>query len=252
MRFPPLRAARADGLLAVGGDLSEARLVAAYRRGIFPWYESGGPLLWWSPDPRCVLFPQRLKVSRSLARRLRRGDFDFTLDAAFARVISACAAPRAGKRGDGGGDGGGGDGGGTWLTADMMRAYTALHRRGIAHSAEAWRGGPGGELVGGLYGVALGGVFFGESMFSRESDASKVALARLVERLRAWGFVLIDCQVTSPHLLRLGAEEIARAEFIARLQAALKLPGKPGNWAGAAGTVTVAAGAAATDTVAVD
>ena len=250
MRFPPLRAARADGLLAVGGDLSEARLVAAYRRGIFPWYESGGPPLWWSPDPRCVLFPQRLKVSRSLARRLRRGDFDCTLDAAFARVISACAAPRAGKRdgdggggdgdgGDGGGDGGDG-GGGTWLTPDMMRAYTALHRRGIAHSAEAWRGG---ELVGGLYGVALGGVFFGESMFSRESDASKVALAQLVERLRAWGFALIDCQVTSPHLLRLGAEEIARAEFIARLQAALKLPGKPGNWAGAAG-----AGAAGVDT----
>jgi len=271
MRFPPLRAARADGLLAVGGDLSEARLVAAYRRGIFPWYESGGPPLWWSPDPRCVLFPERLKVSRSLARRLRRGDFDFTLDAAFARVISACAAPRAGKRdgGDGGDGDGGGDGGGTWLTPDMMRAYTALHRRGIAHSAEAWRGGPGGELVGGLYGVALGGVFFGESMFSRESDASKVALAQLVERLRAWGFALIDCQVTSPHLLRLGAEELPRAEFIARLQAALKLPGKPGNWAGAAGagsgatdtgtgaTVaaaagSVAAGAAAADTVAVD
>jgi len=263
MRFPPLRAARADGLLAVGGDLSEARLVAAYRRGIFPWYESGGPPLWWSPDPRCVLFPQRLKVSRSLARRLRRGDFDFTLDAAFARVISACAAPRAGKRGGGGGDGGG-DGGGTWLTADMMRAYTALHRRGIAHSAEAWRGGPGGELVGGLYGVALGGVFFGESMFSRESDASKVALAQLVERLRAWGFALIDCQVTSPHLLRLGAEEMPRAEFIARLQAALKLPGKPGNWAGADGagatetgsgatdTDTVAAGSAAAGSVAVD
>jgi len=255
MRFPPLRAARADGLLAVGGDLSEARLVAAYRRGIFPWYESGGPPLWWSPDPRCVLFPQRLKVSRSLARRLRRGDFDCTLDAAFERVISACAAPRAGKRGggDGGGDGdgdGGGDGGdnggGTWLTPDMMRAYTALHRRGIAHSAEAWRGGPGGELVGGLYGVALGGVFFGESMFSRESDASKVALARLVECLRAWGFALIDCQVTSPHLLRLGAEEIARAEFIARLQAALKLPGKPGNWAGATGAG--AAGTVADDT----
>lgn len=256
MRFPPLRAARADGLLAVGGDLSEARLVAAYRRGIFPWYESGGPPLWWSPDPRCVLFPERLKVSRSLARRLRRGDFDCTLDTAFARVISACAAPRAGKRGDGGDgggdDGGGGDGdggGGTWLTPDMMRAYTALHRRGIAHSAEAWRGG---ELVGGLYGVALGGAFFGESMFSRESDASKVALAQLVERLRAWGFALIDCQVTSPHLLRLGAEELPRAEFIARLQAALKLPGKPGNWAGADDTVTVAAGAAAAVTVAVD
>lgn len=246
--FPPLHTATADGLLAVGGDLSRARLVAAYRNGIFPWYAPGEPLLWWSPDPRCVLLPARLKVSRSLARSLRRGDFDFTLDTAFARVIGECAAPRR-RPGDGdltrhlrsplsgGGDGERGgidcDHGDTWITAAMARAYIDLHRAGLAHSAEVWRGGPGGQLVGGLYGVAMGGAFFGESMFSRQSDASKIALARLVERLQAWGFALIDCQVSSPHLLRLGAEEVPRAEFMARLQAALRLPGKPGHWAGA-------------------
>lgn len=243
--FPPLHTATADGLLAVGGDLSRARLVAAYRNGIFPWYAPGEPLLWWSPDPRCVLLPARLKVSRSLARTMRRGEFDFTLDTAFARVVSECAAPRRRPRrgGDGGGDNRGErdsnidrdrdsgrihrDHNGTWITAAMARAYIDLHRAGLAHSAEVWRGG---RLVGGLYGVAMGGAFFGESMFSRQSDASKVALARLVARLQSWGFALIDCQVSSPHLLRLGAETVPRAEFMARLQAALKLPGKPGRW----------------------
>jgi len=270
--FPPLHTASADGLLAIGGDLSQARLVAAYRRGIFPWYTAGQPVLWWSPDPRCALLPGRFHASRSLRRTMRRGDFDFTVDAAFARVIAECAAPRRpGGDGaiDGDGDGvlsrhprsphlrhprvllsGGGDGDGevdgdgdgdgdaaidrdhTWLTADMVRAYTKLHHAGLAHSAEVWRGG---ELIGGVYGVAMGGVFFGESMFSRARDASKIALARLVDWLRAWGFALIDCQVSSPHLLRLGAEEFPREEFIARLEAALKLPGKPGSWAGAVG-----------------
>lgn len=234
--FPPPHTATADGLLAIGGNLSRARLVAAYRRGIFPWYGPGQPVLWWSPDPRCVLLPGRFHASRRLQRTLRRGDFEFTLDTAFARVIGECAAPRR-RPGDavGGGDGdnfrGDGDGDGdrphTWITAEMARAYTALHRAGLAHSAEVWRDG---QLIGGLYGVALGGVFYGESMFSRARDASKIALARLVELLRAWNYTLIDCQVSSPHLLRLGAQELPRDEFMARLQAALALPGKPGSW----------------------
>lgn len=218
-QFPPPDTAPDEGLLAVGGGLSEARLVAAYRSGIFPWYGPGEPVLWWSPNPRCVLFPERFKVSRSLAGSMRRGGFEFTLDTAFARVISECAAPRRGA----------GQSGGTWITPEMKRAYTALHRNGIAHSAEVRRRG---QLVGGLYGLAIGGVFFGESMFSRVSDASKVALARLVERLREWDFCLIDCQVCSPHLLSLGAEALPRAEFLRRLPSALQRPGKPGRWSG--------------------
>ncbi|MDD9858379.1 MAG: leucyl/phenylalanyl-tRNA--protein transferase [Gammaproteobacteria bacterium] len=218
--FPPPHAATDEGLLAVGGGLSEARLVAAYRSGIFPWYGPGEPVLWWSPNPRCVLFPERFKVSRSLAGSMRRGGFEFTLDTAFARVISECAAPRRGA----------GQAAGTWITPEMARAYTALHRSGIAHSAEVRRRG---QLVGGLYGLAIGGVFFGESMFSRASDASKVALARLIECLLEWDFCLIDCQVCSPHLLSLGAEALPRAEFLKRLPSALKRPGKPGLWAGA-------------------
>ncbi|MDD9875751.1 MAG: leucyl/phenylalanyl-tRNA--protein transferase [Gammaproteobacteria bacterium] len=218
--FPPPHAATDEGLLAVGGGLSEARLVAAYRSGIFPWYGPGEPVLWWSPNPRCVLFPERFKVSRSLAGSMRRGGFEFTLDTAFARVISECAAPRRGA----------GQAAGTWITPEMARAYTALHRSGIAHSAEVRRRG---QLVGGLYGLAIGGVFFGESMFSRASDASKVALARLIECLLEWDFCLIDCQVCSPHLLSLGAEALPRAEFLKCLPSALKRPGKPGLWAGA-------------------
>ena len=218
--FPPLEAATREGLLAVGGDLSEARLMAAYRSGIFPWYGRGEPILWWSPDPRCVIFPEKFMPSRSLKKSIRRSGFDFTLDTAFARVLAECAAPR-----DGGGNGGGG---GTWITAEMARAYTGLHRAGVAHSAEIWQRG---RLVGGLYGLALGGVFFGESMFSRVTDASKAALALLIQQLLRWDFRLIDCQVCSPHLLSLGAEEIARTAFIKRLQSALKEPGKPGDWA---------------------
>ena len=216
--FPPPEAATREGLLAVGGDLSQPRLLAAYRRGIFPWYAPGEPLLWWSPDPRCVIFPDKFKPSRSLRKSIRRGGFEFALDADFARVVAGCAAPRSGRNNGGGG---------TWLTPEMARAYIRLHRSGIAHSAEVRRGG---RLVGGLYGVALGGVFFGESMFSRVSDASKVALALLIEQLLRWDFRLLDCQVSSPHLLSLGAEEIARDEFLARLQTAMTLRGRPGNW----------------------
>lgn len=217
--FPPLEAATREGLLAIGGDLSERRLIAAYRSGIFPWYGAGEPILWWSPDPRCVIFPSRFKASRSLKKTLRQQPFRFTLDIAFERVIAECSAPRDASKG------------GTWITAEMARAYTGLHRSGVAHSAEIWQRG---RLVGGLYGLSLGGVFFGESMFSRVADSSKAALALLIERLLRWDFRLIDCQVCSAHLLSLGAEEIPRAEFIGRLQSALTLPGKPGNWSASA------------------
>lgn len=232
--FPPLEAATAEGLLAIGGDLSERRLLAAYRGGIFPWYAPGEPILWWSPDPRCVLFPARFRVSRSLRKSMRRGRFCFRMDTAFARVVAECAAPRAH----------GAPGRASWITPEMARAYTGLHRAGFAHSAEIWQCG---RLVGGLYGVALGGVFFGESMFSRANDASKAALAFLIERLLQWDFRLIDCQVCSPHLLRLGAVEIPRAEFVRRMQTALRLRGRPGSWAGetagrAAAEVKAAAG----------
>ena len=222
MDFPPLEAATREGLLAIGGDLSERRLIAAYRSGIFPWYGVGEPILWWSPDPRCVIFPSRFAPSRSLKKTLRQQPFRFTLDTAFERVIAECSAPRDASTG------GTCDGtGGTWITAEMARAYIGLHRSGVAHSAEIWQRG---RLVGGLYGLALGGVFFGESMFSRVADSSKAALALLIERLLRWDFRLIDCQVRSTHLLSLGAEEIPRTEFIKRLQSALTLPGKPGNW----------------------
>lgn len=200
--FPPVERAfrEPDGLLAAGGDLSSARLLAAYRRGIFPWYESGQPILWWSPDPRMVLFPDELHLSHSLRKTLRRQTFTVTFDAAFNDVIVACANPRP-------------DQGGTWITPEMRRAYLRLHREGHAHSIEVWRGT---NLAGGLYGIRIGRVFFGESMFSRESDASKVALAHLCRH----GYDLIDCQVESPHLRRLGARAIPRHEFLARLDAA--------------------------------
>lgn len=217
--FPPLESASAEGLLAVGGDLSERRLLAAYARGIFPWYAPGEPVLWWSPDPRCVLFPQQFQPSRSLRRSMRRGGFTFRMDTAFARVIAECAAPRADAKTRAAAA--------SWITPQMMRAYTALHRAGYAHSAEVWRGE---TLAGGLYGVALGGVFFGESMFSRATDASKVTLARLIEKLLQWNFVLIDCQISSPHLLRLGAVEIPRDEFVRKLQSALRIATRRGNW----------------------
>jgi leucyl/phenylalanyl-tRNA--protein transferase len=202
--FPPLERALDEpaGLLAAGGDLSVARLLAAYRRGIFPWYSEGQPVLWWSPDPRAVLFPEEFRCSRSLAKTIRNGGFTSAIDRDFRGVIEACAAPRPQSVG-------------TWITPEMLAAYVELHRRGYGHSIETYRGD---RLVGGLYGVRLGGVFFGESMFSRERDASKVALARLVETCVAEGIVLIDCQMASAHLESLGSRRIPRMRFQALLR----------------------------------
>ncbi|MGH8151047.1 MAG: leucyl/phenylalanyl-tRNA--protein transferase [Steroidobacteraceae bacterium] len=198
-RFPPLERAldEPQGLLAAGGDLSQARLLAAYERGIFPWYSPGQPVLWWSPNPRAVLYPEEFRCSRSLAKRLRNGGFETSIDRDFDAVIRGCAAPRS-------------TGPGTWITPEMRAAYLSLHRSGHAHSFETYRDA---RLVGGLYGVQLGRVFFGESMFSREADASKVALARLVEYCRVEGVVVIDCQLPSRHLASLGSRLIPRAAF---------------------------------------
>jgi leucyl/phenylalanyl-tRNA---protein transferase len=212
--FPPVELAE-DGLLAVGGDLSPERLVLAYSSGIFPWYEDGQPILWHSPDPRMVLEASRFRTGRSLAKTIRRAPYEVTLDRAFRRVIGACArAHRPGQRG-------------TWITDAMMEAYDELHRRGLAHSAESWRGN---ELVGGLYGVSLGAAFFGESMFAWRPDASKVALARLVEQLLAWGIGLIDSQVYTEHLARFGAEEWPRTRYLKALRKALEHPTRVGPW----------------------
>jgi len=214
--FPPVEKAlkSPNGLLCAGGDLSPERLVDAYSRGIFPWFSEGDPILWWSPDPRMVLFPEELKVSRSLRKKVERGVFETRFDTAFDDVIANCAAPRAGQSG-------------TWIVPEMVAAYTALHELGFAHSVESWRDG---ELAGGLYGVWLGRVFFGESMFSREPDASKVALVRLVERLRAQGCELIDCQQATAHLASLGAREIRRKEFARRVQDSIQYPLTGTRW----------------------
>ena len=208
--FPPLEQALEEpaGLLAAGGDLSPARLIAAYQRGIFPWYSPGQPVLWWSPDPRAVLFPEEFHRSRSLARRLRGGEFSTSDDRDFAAVIDGCAAPRAASPG-------------TWITADMRAAYLELHRLGLAHSIEVWRAG---ELAGGLYGVRLGGVFFGESMFSRARDASKVALAHLVATCARNSVAVIDCQLPSRHLASLGARCIPRHQFESLLREHAAVP----------------------------
>jgi leucyl/phenylalanyl-tRNA--protein transferase len=205
--FPPLAEALRDpdGLLCAGGDLSPERLLEAYRRGIFPWYSEGQPILWWSPDPRAVLFPGELRVTRSLAKTLRNRGFETRVDHAFAEVVERCADP--GLRPEG-----------TWISPDMMSAYRRLHELGVAHSVEAWLDG---RLAGGLYGVALGRVFFGESMFSVERDASKVALKRLVDEAVARGIELIDCQFATPHLESLGARSIPRDEFAALLSRAI-------------------------------
>ncbi len=202
--FPPLATALADpnGLLAAGADLSPERLIAAYRRGIFPWFSPGQPILWWSPDPRMVLLPSALKISRSLAKTLRHADYIVRLDTAFDQVIAACAGtPRHGQSG-------------TWITAEMIAAYQQLHRLGIAHSVETWHNG---KLVGGLYGIALGHAFFGESMFSHRTDASKIALAHLCAFLDAREFGIIDCQMETSHLASLGAQPIPRDVFVARI-----------------------------------
>lgn len=191
-----------NGLLAVGGCLSARRLENAYRSGIFPWFSENEPILWWSPDPRLVLWPERIRISRSLRKRLKRGEFRFTFDACFDRVLEACSDQRPRSAG-------------TWITPDMKRAYRELHRQGMAHSFEAWQNA---ELVGGLYGVALGRVFFGESMFHRATDASKAAFAFACDCLSRWNYALIDCQVYTQHLASLGAEEIPRFEFVGMLE----------------------------------
>jgi leucyl/phenylalanyl-tRNA--protein transferase len=212
--FPDPEEADPDGLLAVGGDLSPERLVTAYAQGIFPWYSAGSPILWWSPDPRMCLIPRELHVPGSLRRVLNAGRFAFSLDTAFSRVIRACAAaPRPGQNG-------------TWIVPEMIAAYERLHALGFAHSMEAWRNG---ELVGGVYGVALGRVFFGESMFHCAPDASKAAFVRLVRWLDARGCELIDCQQATAHLRRFGACERSRRDFLKRV-AALRSPVGQGKW----------------------
>jgi leucyl/phenylalanyl-tRNA--protein transferase len=215
LSFPPPHLAIEEGLLAVGGDLSRERLVLAYSQGIFPWYAEDDPILWWSPDPRLVLYPDELQVSRSLHKLLRHRPFTVTLDKAFGRVIRACAGTR------------GPDHPGTWIVPEMIAAYEALHAAGLAHSVESWKGD---TLVGGLYGVSLGAVFYGESMFTKAGNASKVALVHLVQALRLAGFRLIDCQVTTAHLMRFGAREIPRRRFMQELQVALKGPTRQGVW----------------------
>lgn len=211
---PQLALRDPNGLLALGGDLSITRLIRAYSRGIFPWYNPDEPILWWSPDPRCVLRPAELRVSRSLAKRLRREDYAVTLNRDFAGTLAACAAPRPNSQG-------------TWLGGDMQRAYLELHGKGFAHSIEIWREG---ALVGGLYGVSVGHAFFGESMFSRVSDGSKLALYWLCRQLGAWDFAFLDCQVPSPHLSSMGAIALPRDRFLAELRAAVHRGGRTGGW----------------------
>ncbi len=214
LAFPPPELAE-DGLLAVGGDLRPERLLTAYAQGIFPWYEDGLPILWHSPDPRMVLRAEDLHVPHSLAKTMRRRTYQVTFDSAFRDVVEACASmDRPGQEG-------------TWITAEMITAYGVLHRLGFAHSVEAWRGD---ELVGGLYGVSLGSAFFGESMFSRADDASKVAFVTLVEDLARRGISLIDCQVHTEHLARFGAEEWPRERFLEALAIALRRPTRKGKW----------------------
>lgn len=214
--FPPVsKALRSpNGLLCAGADLSPERLLDAYSKGIFPWFSAGDPILWWSPHPRMVLFPGELKVSRSLRKAVARGAFETRFDTAFAEVMRACAEPRDGQAG-------------TWIVPEMVAAYTRLHERGFAHSVESWRDG---RLAGGLYGILLGRVFFGESMFSRETDASKVALVKLVARLEALGVGLVDCQQATRHLASLGAREIPRREFAQRLAESIQYPPTGSRW----------------------
>jgi len=213
--FPSPDDATHDGLLAVGGDLSSERLLLAYQLGIFPWYAEGQPILWWSPDPRLVLDPRDFHTTRRLRQTLKKGTFEVTFDTAFAEVIQGCAAaPRKGQEG-------------TWITPEMEQAYIRLHEQGFAHSVESWWNG---HLVGGVYGVSLGRCFFGESMFFRKTDASKVAFAALIEQLKRWDFHMIDAQVTTEHLLRLGAKEIPRRVFLQRLRKSLRFPTLQGKW----------------------
>lgn len=214
--FPPVdRALREpNGLLAAGGELTTGRLLQAYRNGIFPWYSDGEPVLWWSPDPRMVLVPEEIAISRSLRKRMRRKDHEIRTDTSFSDVMIACAEPREGEAG-------------TWITEEMVSAYSALHRAGYAHCVETWMDG---RLAGGLYGVSIGRMFFGESMFSRESDASKIALAHLARQLAHWQFGLIDCQMATPHLASLGAREIDRKVFLRAVSELVNYPTRMGAW----------------------
>lgn len=213
--FPAPQLARKEGLLAVGGDLSQERLLLAYRMGIFPWYSEDEPIMWWSPDPRLVLYPSEFRVSRSLKKTIRKQMFKLTVDEAFASVIKACARSRT-KADEG-----------TWIVEEMIGAYCKLHESGLAHSVEVWQDD---KLVGGLYGVSLGKCFFGESMFTHISNASKIALVALVEHLQTLEFSFIDCQISTPHLLSFGAQEIPRIRFLSELEQALKFPTVKGNW----------------------
>jgi leucyl/phenylalanyl-tRNA--protein transferase len=214
--FPPIESALADpnGLLAAGGDLSAERLLAAYREGIFPWYSEGQPILWWSPDPRMVLFAADFRAPRSLRKVIAQRRFEIRVDSAFRRVIEACAEPRT-------------DDGGTWITPAMLDGYSELHRRGYAHSVEAWQGD---VLAGGLYGVAIGRMFFGESMFTRAPNASKVALVHLIDLLNRRAMPMIDCQQQTEHLARFGARPIPRREFAERLARLVNSTQPPGHW----------------------
>lgn len=213
--FPDPAYADPDGLLAVGGDLSTERLVSAYAHGIFPWYSSTTPILWWSPDPRPIIEPTRIMVARSLRKLLRKLPFQITLDTAFEKVIAACAKTRRPQ------------GEGTWLISEMIEAYMDLHETGLAHSVEAWQDG---KLVGGLYGVSLGRAFFGESMFFHVPNASKAAFVTLNRLLAQWEFHFVDCQQATPHMLKFGAQEVSRREFLARLRAAIQHPTRRGLW----------------------
>lgn len=221
--FPPLTSAlkHPNGLLAAGADLSPERLLAAYRQGIFPWYGQDEPILWWSPDPRMVLIPSELKISRSLAKTLRRRDYEIRFDSAFAAVMQGCATRGADQTARGGGDNS------TWITDDMCAAYLRLHELGYAHSAETWIDG---ELAGGLYGVAMGRMFYGESMFTRARDASKIAMVHLVRHLQRQGCGMIDCQMHTSHLASLGARAIPRSEFSLRLRELVDYALTPSKW----------------------
>jgi len=214
--FPPASTAldTPNGLLAAGADLGPNRLLDAYSHGIFPWFNQGEPILWWSPDPRMVLFPDELKISRSLRKTLRNRRYEVRFDTAFRQVMSGCASARAGQ-------------GGTWISPAMIDAYTRLHELGFAHSAETWIDG---ELAGGLYGVAIGRMFYGESMFTRVTDASKIAFVHLVWQLRRWGFGMIDCQMRTAHLASFGAREIPRADFLERLRELIEYSRPPIPW----------------------
>ena len=215
IKFPPAHLARNDGLLAVGGDLSQDRLLLAYKMGIFPWYSESEPILWWSPDPRLVLYPNEIKVSKTLKKVIQKDIFHITIDQAFNQVITSCARIRLQNNE------------GTWIVDDMIKSYCELHESGFAHSVEAWHEG---ELAGGLYGVSLGRCFFGESMFTRISNASNVAFVFLVEYLKKLSFDIIDCQVSTEHLINFGAREIPRNDFLKQIEKAFRFPTKRGRW----------------------